>query len=108
MDVFRWNWTMHAVIWGLTILTLCCVIAIDSSPTMPGYRATLHTLGSKTVLASTTIDYHIGFPSRVLVKTYSEYFRPSDIRIARKIEKFGNPNEVRSQVSENLSTDHHQ
>lgn len=38
MDIIRWNWTMHAIIWGLTILTFCCVIAIDTSPISPGYK----------------------------------------------------------------------
>lgn len=37
MDVFRWNWILHAIIWGCTAVTFGCVIAIDASPLAPGY-----------------------------------------------------------------------
>ncbi|KAJ0978111.1 hypothetical protein J5N97_013585 [Dioscorea zingiberensis] len=108
MDIFRWKWNMHAIIWGLTILTYLCVIAIDTSPAMPGYRAAMRTLGSKLFWLLLLLIIALAFLPRFLVKTCSEYFYPSDIRIARELEKFGNQNEERSEVPGSPSMSHHQ
>lgn len=37
MDVIRWTWITHAVIWGSIIATLICVMIIDAVPSLPGY-----------------------------------------------------------------------
>ncbi|KAG2669575.1 hypothetical protein I3760_14G039200 [Carya illinoinensis] len=37
MDVFRWTWITHAVIWGSIIATFVCVIIIDVIPSLVGY-----------------------------------------------------------------------
>ncbi|KAJ0978107.1 hypothetical protein J5N97_013581 [Dioscorea zingiberensis] len=108
MDIFRWKWNMHAIIWGLTILTYLCVIAIDTSPAMPGYRAAMRTLGSKLFWLLLLLIIALAFLPRFLVKTCSEYFYPSDIRIARELEKLGNQNEERSEVPGSPSMSHHQ
>lgn len=37
MDVIRWSWITHAVIWGSIVATVICVIVIDALPSLPGY-----------------------------------------------------------------------
>lgn len=37
MDVFRWTWITHAVIWGCIVATWICVMVIDSLPFLPGF-----------------------------------------------------------------------
>ncbi|KAL6009642.1 Alanine--tRNA ligase [Asimina triloba] len=37
MDVIRWTWLTHAVIWGSIVATFICVIIIDAIPSLPGY-----------------------------------------------------------------------
>lgn len=37
MDVVRWNWIMHAAIWGSIVATFICVLVIDAIPVLPGY-----------------------------------------------------------------------
>lgn len=37
MDIFRWSWITHAVIWGSIIATFICVIVIDAVPIFTGY-----------------------------------------------------------------------
>lgn len=37
MDVIRWTWITHAVIWGSIVATFICIIIIDAIPTLPGY-----------------------------------------------------------------------
>lgn len=37
MDVIRWYWVTHAVIWGSIVATFISVMIIDSIPNLPGY-----------------------------------------------------------------------
>lgn len=37
MDVVRWNWIIHAAIWGSIAATWLCVIIIDAIPSLVGY-----------------------------------------------------------------------
>ncbi|KAJ1380382.1 P-type ATPase [Sesbania bispinosa] len=37
MDVVRWYWVTHAVIWGSILATFITVMIIDAIPTLPGY-----------------------------------------------------------------------
>lgn len=43
MDIIRWTWITHAVIWGSIIATLICVMIIDAIPSLPGYWYALFT-----------------------------------------------------------------
>ena len=37
MDVFSWNWILLVTLWGVTAIAMGCIVAIDASPSMPGY-----------------------------------------------------------------------
>lgn len=37
MDIIRWNWIAHAVIWGSIVATFICVMIIDCLPFLFGY-----------------------------------------------------------------------
>lgn len=37
MDVIRWTWITHAVIWGSIVATVICVFVIAAIPILPGY-----------------------------------------------------------------------
>lgn len=37
MDIFRWSWITHAVIWGSIIATFVCVTIVDALPFFIGY-----------------------------------------------------------------------
>ena len=37
MDVIRWYWVTHAVIWGSIVATFISVMIIDAIPNLPGY-----------------------------------------------------------------------
>lgn len=37
MDIIRWTWITHAVIWGSILATFICVMIIDAVPQLPGY-----------------------------------------------------------------------
>lgn len=94
MDVFRWNWVAHASIWGSTIATTICVIIIDSLPDLPGYWAIFHAMRTGLFWLNLIGIIVAGLVPRFIVKTIMEYFRPSDIQIAREYEKFGNSTEM--------------
>nr|XP_019706336.1 phospholipid-transporting ATPase 1 isoform X1 [Elaeis guineensis] len=90
MDVLRWNWITHASIWGCIVATAICVIIIDSMPVLAGYWAIYHVMGTGLfwlLLFGITVA---GMVPRFAMKAFTEYFFPSDIQIARELEKFGN------------------
>ncbi|KAI8028601.1 Phospholipid-transporting ATPase 1 [Camellia lanceoleosa] len=37
MDVIRWTWITHVVVWGSIVATFICVLVIDVIPGLPGY-----------------------------------------------------------------------
>jgi len=37
MDIIRWNWIFHAVIWGSIVATFICVMILDAFPMFAGY-----------------------------------------------------------------------
>jgi len=37
MDIIRWNWIFHAVIWGSIVATFICVMILDAFPMFVGY-----------------------------------------------------------------------
>ncbi|XP_026658040.1 phospholipid-transporting ATPase 1 isoform X3 [Phoenix dactylifera] len=94
LDVFRWNWITHASMWGCIVATAICVIIIDSIPVLPGYWSIYHVMGTGLfwlLLLGITVA---GMVPRFAMKAFTEYFMPSDIQIARELEKFGNLNEA--------------
>jgi phospholipid-transporting ATPase len=37
MDIIRWNWIIHAFVWGTIAATTICLFVIDSIWVLPGY-----------------------------------------------------------------------
>ncbi|GFY81198.1 aminophospholipid ATPase 1 [Actinidia rufa] len=90
MDVIRWTWITHASIWGSIIATCICVIVIDAMPMFSGYWAIFH-LAKTGLFWLCLIGISVGaMIPRFVVKLFVQYYRPSDIQIAREAEKFGN------------------
>ncbi|WOK93652.1 hypothetical protein Cni_G02352 [Canna indica] len=88
MDVFRWNWIIHASIWGCIIATVISVIAIDSIPMLPGYWTIYNIMESELFWLCLLGILVAGMIPRFIAKSFTEYFMPSDIQIARELEKF--------------------
>lgn len=91
LDVIRWTWITHAVIWGSVVATFICVIVIDVIPTLPGYWAIFH-IANRGLFWCCLLGIVIGglLPRFVMIAFY-KYCTPSDIQIAREAQKFGNP-----------------
>lgn len=94
IDVFRWNWMTHASIWGCIAATIICVIVIDALPMLPGYWAIFHAMGTAAFWFCLLGVIITSMIPRIAMKTITEYFMPSDIQIARELEKFGSVNEA--------------
>ncbi|PKU87430.1 phospholipid-transporting ATPase 1 [Dendrobium catenatum] len=93
MDIFRWNWIVHASIWGCIVATVICVIIIDALPILPGFWAIFHVMGTWVFWFCLLAILIAGMIPRFATKAFTEFFIPSDIQIARELEKFGNINE---------------
>ncbi|KMS95953.1 hypothetical protein BVRB_003610 [Beta vulgaris subsp. vulgaris] len=89
MDVVRWNWVMHAAIWGSIVATFICVIVIDVIPVLPGFWAIFHAMGNLSTWLCLLIVPVVGLIPRFVVKVFSQRFCASDIQIAREAEKNG-------------------
>ncbi|MQL77803.1 hypothetical protein Taro_010236 [Colocasia esculenta] len=94
MDVFRWNWMTHATIWGCIVATGICVIIIDCIPSLVGYWAIFHIMGTGLFWFCLLGILVAAMVPRFALKVFNEHLMPSDIQIARELEKFGNPAEV--------------
>ncbi|EPS74312.1 hypothetical protein M569_00437, partial [Genlisea aurea] len=94
MDVRRWNWIIHAAIWGSIVATFVCVMIIDASPVLPGYWAFFEVARSEVFWVCLAIATVVALIPRFVVKACVEYLRPSDVQIAREAEKFGNSMEM--------------
>uniref|UniRef100_A0A2P2MFY6 Phospholipid-transporting ATPase n=1 Tax=Rhizophora mucronata TaxID=61149 RepID=A0A2P2MFY6_RHIMU len=88
MDIVRWSWITHAVIWGSIIATFICVIVIDAVPTLVGYWAIFHIAKTAlfwfcllAILVVALIPHFVG-------KVLYQYYSPCDIQIAREAEKY--------------------
>ncbi|GAA0158619.1 primary active transporter [Lithospermum erythrorhizon] len=95
MDVIRWSWITHAVIWGSILATFICVMVIDAVPSLPGYWAFFHIADTSlfwVLLLGITVAAMV---PRFIVKVFTMYYRPSDIQIAREAEKFGTLRDTR-------------
>ncbi|PKU66450.1 phospholipid-transporting ATPase 1 [Dendrobium catenatum] len=95
MDVFRWNWVTHVSIWGCIVATFICVIIIDVLPILPGFWAIFHVMATWVFWFCLVAILVAGMIPRFTMKAFSEFFFPSDIQVARELEKFGNINENR-------------
>ncbi|GMH13264.1 hypothetical protein Nepgr_015105 [Nepenthes gracilis] len=89
MDVVRWNWIMHVVIWGSIFATIICLIIIDAIPFLPGYWAVFHIAGTASFWLCLLAVPIAGIIPRFVVKILSQFLCPDDIQIAREAEKFG-------------------
>ncbi|XP_024026238.1 phospholipid-transporting ATPase 1-like isoform X2 [Morus notabilis] len=91
MDVIDWTWITHSAIWGSIFATWICVIVIDAVPSLVGYWAIFEI--AKTWLFWLCLLGIIvaALLPRFVVKFIYQYYSPSDVQIAREIEKFGNP-----------------
>lgn len=94
IDVIRWTWTTHAVIWGSIIATFICVIVIDALPFLIGYWAIFHVAKTATFWLCLLASVIVGLIPRFVVKYLYQYYSPCDVQIAREAEKFGNLREV--------------
>ncbi|ESR58925.1 phospholipid-transporting ATPase 1 [Citrus sinensis] len=90
MDVIRWTWITHAVIWGSIIATLICVMIIDAVPSLPGYWAFFEVAKTRLFWFCLMIILVAALIPRFLVKFLYQYYYPCDVQIAREAEKVGN------------------
>ncbi|XP_054815958.1 phospholipid-transporting ATPase 1-like [Prosopis cineraria] len=89
MDVIRWNWITHASIWGSIVATFICVLVIDAIPTLPGYWAIFHALGTGSFWLCLLGIIITALLPRFTVKYVHQYYFPDDIQISREAEKLG-------------------
>ncbi|EOA22419.1 hypothetical protein CARUB_v10003062mg [Capsella rubella] len=89
MDVIRWNWIAHAAIWGSIVAACICVIVIDVIPTLPGYWAIFQVAKTWMFWFCLLAIVVTSLLPRFAIKFLVEYYRPSDVRIAREVEKLG-------------------
>ncbi|CAH8391308.1 unnamed protein product [Eruca vesicaria subsp. sativa] len=87
MDVIRWNWIAHAAIWGSIVAACICVIVIDVIPTLPGYWAIFEVAKTWMFWFCLLAIVVTSLLPRFAIKFLVEYYRPSDVRIAREVEK---------------------
>ncbi|KAE8037906.1 hypothetical protein FH972_010458 [Carpinus fangiana] len=93
MDVIRWTWITHAAIWGSIIATFICVIVIDAIHYLIGYWAFFEVAKTGTFWLCLLAIVITGLIPRFVLKFICQYYSPSDVQIAREVEKFGDPRE---------------
>ncbi|KAJ4971563.1 hypothetical protein NE237_004662 [Protea cynaroides] len=102
LDIIRWSWITHAVMWGTIVATCICVIIIDAIPSLPGYWAIFHIAGTGKFWFCLLGIVVVALLPRFVLKVFSQFLSPSDTQIAREAEKFGNTTEfIRSEVEMN-------
>ncbi|CAN8257134.1 unnamed protein product [Cochlearia groenlandica] len=89
MDVIRWNWITHAAIWGSIVAGCICIIVIDVIPTLPGYWAIFQVAKTWMFWFCLLAIVVTSLLPRFAIKFLCEYYRPSDVRIAREAKKLG-------------------
>ncbi|CAO2192914.1 unnamed protein product [Urochloa humidicola] len=94
MDIIRWNWIIHAFVWGTIAATTICLFVIDSIWFLPGYGAIFHIMGTGLFWLLLLIIVVTAMVPHFVIKAFTEHFRPSDIQIAREMEKLRNVNQV--------------
>ncbi|VAH76158.1 unnamed protein product [Triticum turgidum subsp. durum] len=88
MDIIRWNWIIHAFVWGTIAATVICLFVIDSIWVLPGYGAIYHIMGQGLFWLLLLIIVVTAMVPHFAIKAFTEHFVPSDIQIGREIEKF--------------------
>ncbi|CAN1258540.1 Phospholipid-transporting ATPase 1 [Linum perenne] len=88
MDVTRWNWLMHASIWGSIVATFISIVVIDSVPNLAGYWAFFHIAETGMFWLCLVGIVVAALIPRFIVKALYQYFRPCDIQIAKEAEKY--------------------
>ncbi|CAL9778069.1 unnamed protein product [Musa acuminata subsp. burmannicoides] len=92
MDVFRWNWILIVTFLGVTSIAMGCIIAIDASPSAPGYWAINNLMATELFWLCLLCVVVFALLPRIVVKVFAAYIWPDDIQIAREIEKFAKQN----------------
>ncbi|TQD82733.1 hypothetical protein C1H46_031702 [Malus baccata] len=106
MDVIRWNWITHAAIWGSIIATWICIFVIDAIPSLVGYWAIFQVVKTASFWLCLLAIIIAAMAPRFVVKFLYQYYRPSDVQIAREFERFGNPSASRpAQIEMNAILD---
>ncbi|CAM0880948.1 unnamed protein product [Alopecurus aequalis] len=99
MDIIRWNWIIHAFVWGTIAAAAICLFVIDSIWVLPGYGAIFHIMGTGLFWLLLLIIIVAAMVPHFVIKAFMEHFSPSDIQIAREMEKFEVLNQVnRSEI----------
>ncbi|CAN1139886.1 Phospholipid-transporting ATPase 1 [Linum perenne] len=88
MDITRWNWLMHAVIWGAIVATFITVMIIDAIPSLVGYWAFFHIAKTGSFWLLLLGIVVTALVPRFVVKVLYQYCTPCDIQIAKEAEKF--------------------
>ncbi|TKY49818.1 Phospholipid-transporting ATPase 1 [Spatholobus suberectus] len=89
MDVIRWYWVTHVVIWGSIVATFISVMIIDAVPNLPGYWAFYHAAGTRLFWLLLLGIVIAALLPRLVVKFVYQYYFPNDIQICREAEKIG-------------------
>ncbi|KAL2337339.1 hypothetical protein Fmac_011785 [Flemingia macrophylla] len=89
MDVIRWYWVTHVVIWGSIVATFISVMIIDAIPNLPGYWAFFHAAGTGLFWLLLLGIVIAALLPRLVVKFVYQYYFPNDIQICREAEKIG-------------------
>ncbi|KAG6513277.1 phospholipid-transporting ATPase 1-like [Zingiber officinale] len=100
-DVFRWYWITHVAVWGCIVATLICVIIIDCIWTLPGYWAIFKIMGTGLFWLCLLGVIVAGMLPHFSVKALKEYLMPSDIQIAREMDKFRRMNAATMEIQMN-------
>ncbi|XP_065011842.1 phospholipid-transporting ATPase 1-like [Musa acuminata AAA Group] len=87
MDVFSWNWILLVTLWGVTAIAMGCIVAIDASPSMPGYWAINNLMATKLFWLCLLCILVLALLPRFVVKVFASYVKPDDVQIVREIEK---------------------
>ncbi|CAK7325137.1 unnamed protein product [Dovyalis caffra] len=101
MDIIRWNWIFHAVIWGSIVATFICVVILDAMPMFAGYWAIFNIMGEWSFWECLLCIIIAALLPRFVVKVLYQYFTPDDIQIAREAEKFGRLRDIAVEVEMN-------
>ncbi|KAH8497567.1 hypothetical protein H0E87_020018 [Populus deltoides] len=101
MDIIRWNWIFHAVIWGSIVATFICVMILDAFPMFVGYWAIFHIMGEASFWVCLLGIIIAALLPRFVVKVLYQHFTPDDLQIAREVEKFGHQRDMAVEVEMN-------
>ncbi|KAJ6690661.1 hypothetical protein OIU85_006870 [Salix viminalis] len=101
MDIIRWNWIFHAVIWGSIVATFICVMILDSFPMLAGYWAIFNIMGQGSFWVCLLGIIIAALLPRFVVKVMYQHFTPDDIQIAREAETLGSLRGIAVEVEMN-------